>query len=127
MADIIEVEKNRTILISEDTTSDIIELDNTSILTHEIVRSEIIDVNNENEILTSSERGLPGKDGDKHYTHSQNVASATWNINHGLNKFPSVTVVDSGGSVVEGDVKFINNSNVEVIFSASFSGKAYCN
>jgi hypothetical protein len=65
--------------------------------------------------------------GDKNYVHTQGVAAAVWNINHGLNKKPSVTVVDSGGTEVEGDILHIDNNNVTITFSAAFSGEAYFN
>ena len=39
---------------------------------------------------------------DQTYTYTQNGSSHTWVITHNLNKFPSVTVIDSGDSVVVG-------------------------
>lgn len=48
-------------------------------------------------------------------------------INHGLSKYPSVTVIDSAGSEVIGDVEYIDTSSVKLLFSAPFSGKAICN
>ena len=46
------------------------------------------------------------KDGvyDKAYEYTQSTASDTWIINHNLNKYPSITVVDSGGNQVYVDV-----------------------
>lgn len=64
---------------------------------------------------------------DKHYTHNQNTASDVWIINHGLGKNPSVTVVDSAGTEVVGDIEHIDTNTVKIIFSAAFSGKAYFN
>lgn len=61
------------------------------------------------------------------YTHTQASASATWTITHNLNCFPSVTVVDSAGSVVVGDVVYISANVVSITFVASFGGKAYLN
>jgi hypothetical protein len=65
--------------------------------------------------------------GDLSYTHTQGVASSTWDVTHSLGKFPSITIVDSGGTTVEGDVTMIDINTVQIIFSASFSGKCYCN
>ena len=65
--------------------------------------------------LTSSRR----------YVFDQPVAALTWNITHPLGGFPSVTVVDSANNVVVGDVKYIDDENVELTFSGAFSGKAY--
>ena len=61
------------------------------------------------------------------YVHIQGVASEIWSINHNLNRPPSVTVVDSAGQVVLGNVIYIDNNNISVQFSAGFSGKAYLN
>lgn len=61
------------------------------------------------------------------YTHEQAIAAATWNITHNLNKYPSVTVVDSGGTVVSGNVTYIDNNTVELNFNAAFKGTAYLN
>lgn len=61
------------------------------------------------------------------YVHEQLVAATTWTINHTLNKYPSVTVVDSGGTMVYGEVNYVSDSQLTVSFSAAFSGKAYLN
>lgn len=65
--------------------------------------------------------------GDKTYVHIQSSAASVWQINHGLNKYPSVTVVDSAGSVVVGEVVYNNTNKVTITFIGSFSGKAYLN
>ena len=59
------------------------------------------------------------------YIHNQSSASSTWTITHNLGFFPAVSVVDSGGSVVEGDVSYISVNQVSIAFSSSFGGKAY--
>jgi len=61
------------------------------------------------------------------YTHTQTSASATWTITHNLNCFPSVTIVDSAGTVVIGDVSYTNANTLVVTFVAAFGGKAYLN
>ena len=65
--------------------------------------------------------------GDLTYVHTQNSASASWSVGHSLGKFPSVTVVDSGGNEVVGEVEHTDNNNAVLTFSAAFSGKAYFN
>lgn len=70
---------------------------------------------------------LPAVNTDKHYTHRQDVASDVWTIDHGLGKFPAVTVVDSCGNVVVGDVTYTSLNQLTVTFNAVFSGKAYLN
>lgn len=57
----------------------------------------------------------------------QMSASAAWVIAHYLNCFPSVTVVDSSGSTVEGDVKYVDGNSLTIHFAAAFAGVAYLN
>ena len=64
---------------------------------------------------------------DKTYVYTQTTSTDVWNIQHNLNKYPSVTVVDSGDSVVVGETVYIDNNNIQITFSSAFSGKAYCN
>tara|TARA_R110002051_G_scaffold6521_2_gene31484 strand:- start:2302 stop:3003 length:702 start_codon:yes stop_codon:yes gene_type:complete len=66
-------------------------------------------------------------DVDKHLVFTQGVAASSWAITHNLEKFPSVTVVDSSGNVVIGSITHTNNNSLTVSFSSSFSGKAYIN
>jgi hypothetical protein len=59
------------------------------------------------------------------FEFTQGVASAVWNINHNLDKYPSIMVVDSGGTVVVGQEQYIDKNNIVITFAAPFSGKAY--
>jgi len=61
----------------------------------------------------------------KRYTHTQSVASSSWTISHTLDGYPSVTVVDSAGTVVIGKVTYNSTSSVTVDFQGSFTGLAY--
>ena len=64
---------------------------------------------------------------DKTFVYNQATSSDVWEIEHNLDKYPSVTVVDSGGSVVVGEIVYINKNNVRIAFTSAFSGKAYLN
>ena len=61
------------------------------------------------------------------YVHDQAEASDRWNINHKMRKYPSVTVVDSTDTVVEGSVTYIDENNLAINFNGAFKGKAYLN
>lgn len=61
------------------------------------------------------------------YTHNQLATASVWTITHGMGKFPSVTVVDSGGSMVVGQVEYLDSNSLTVTFTAPFGGKAYLN
>lgn len=82
-------------------------------------------------VVEVADIGLPGPKGDVglsggHYVHTQSVPSASWTITHDLGYYPGgVSIVDSGGTKVYGDVTFISQSTLVVTFNAAFSGKAY--
>tara|TARA_R110002124_G_scaffold81998_2_gene215616 strand:- start:373 stop:1059 length:687 start_codon:yes stop_codon:yes gene_type:complete len=65
--------------------------------------------------------------GDKNFVFNQAVASATWNVQHNLNKFPSCTMALSTGQQGYGDVTFIDENNLTITFASAESGKAYIN
>lgn len=73
-------------------------------------------------------QGPPGSGGDANYVFNQSSPASTWTITHPLNKFPSVSIVDSSGRLVYGIVNYDSTSQVTVDFNGrSFSGKAYLN
>lgn len=64
---------------------------------------------------------------DKAFVYNQDTLSDTWNIEHNLNKFPSITIVDTGGNIVYGDYIYTDKNNVTLKFSLPISGKAFLN
>lgn len=81
------------------------------------------------------DQGLPGSQGLQgipglssieliSYNHLQPMPSETWVIEHPLSFNPVVTVIDSAGSVVYGDVSY-SGQTVTITFSSGFSGTAY--
>jgi hypothetical protein len=83
------------------------------------------------QVLTVGTQGpegpvVPGS-GDLHATHTQAVAAAVWTVIHNLGKRPAVTVVDSAGDVIEGNVAYLDSNRLTLNFSAAFSGSAFLN
>ena len=72
-------------------------------------------------VFTLSSQGAPT------FVFTQGAAATTWNIQHNLGKFPSVSVVNNNDIVINGGVTYIDNNNVQLNFSAGFAGKAYLN
>lgn len=70
---------------------------------------------------------LKGTGGDKHYVHKQETSSDTWEVTHGLGKEPAVTIVDSAGTEVIGEVEYVSLNKCILRFQAPFSGKAIFN
>lgn len=63
----------------------------------------------------------------QNFTYEQMTASAEWTVAHNLGRFPGVTVVDSSGNKVIGDVQYTSANSLVIRFSAPFSGTAYLN
>ena len=77
-------------------------------------------------VLGTGPRGEPGPSAQT-YIHDQQLASSDWYIFHELEKFPSVTIVDSSGNTVIGNVQYLDNMSIRLTFNAAFSGKVYLN
>jgi hypothetical protein len=82
-----------------------------------------VDVNAQVATVTFS----PAAGSDKNYVHSQLTPASTWDVAHNLGKRPAVSVVDSGGTQVEGDVDYIDDNHVQLNFGVPFGGAAYFN
>jgi len=65
--------------------------------------------------------------GDKNFIFTQGTAATEWNIEHNLNKFPSVSVVNNNNVLMYGETTYVDTNNLTINFSAGFSGKAYLN
>jgi len=59
------------------------------------------------------------------FTYTQGSPASTWNITHNLGYRPRVSVIDSGNSLVEGDISYPTVDTMVLTFSAAFSGVAY--
>lgn len=64
---------------------------------------------------------------DKNFVYVQHEPSNNWIIEHNLNKYPSVTIMDSANSIMIGDIKYINENKLEVNFTSSPTGTAVLN
>ena len=65
--------------------------------------------------------------GDKNFVFTQAAAKSVWVVPHNLNKFCAVSVVDTAGTIVYGDIEYDSLNQVTITFSASFSGQVFCN
>ena len=69
-------------------------------------------------------QGDPGPTGGN-YRHVQTLPEGVWLITHRLDFFPNITVVDSAGGVVEGEIDYIDRNTMRLRFSEPFAGEAY--
>jgi len=59
------------------------------------------------------------------FTFTQASPASTWTITHNLGYQPNISVVDSGGSQVEGETVWSSPNSLTITFSGAFSGVAY--
>ncbi len=64
---------------------------------------------------------------DSHFEFIQGVPATTWDITHNLDKFPSITVVDTADTTVIGSYEYVTKDRVVLNFSDAFAGKAFLN
>lgn len=64
---------------------------------------------------------------DKNWIYTQNIPNNVWSITHPLNKFPSISIKDSAGTNVYGEINYIDISTLTITFNSSFSGVAILN
>ena len=61
------------------------------------------------------------------YVHTQSISLSTWNITHTLDKYTNVTIYDSNDNVIEGEIIFISNTQLQIRFNESLTGKVVLN
>jgi hypothetical protein len=64
---------------------------------------------------------------DKNVVFTQPTPSTEWIINHNMDKFPSVSVVNNNNILMYGNTTYVDTNNLIITFTAGFSGKAYLN
>lgn len=71
-------------------------------------------------------QGPPGVGSDRNFTQTFTPTTSV-TANHNMGKYPSVTVIDSAGDEVEGDVVYLSTNSLIVNFSSAFSGTIILN
>ncbi len=59
------------------------------------------------------------------YSYTQSVPEAVWVVQHNLNRFPAVTVIDDAGDEVEMDVRYVDANTLTLTAAGALSGVAY--
>lgn len=88
----------------------------------------VADARNYQQILTNSTiMENSSSTPDKAFVYEQNEASNVWKIEHGMDKYPSVSIVDNEDCLMIGDVHYVDKNNIEITFGTDFAGKVYLN
>ena len=64
---------------------------------------------------------------DKNYIHEQTTSATQWIVIHNLNKFPAVTIINSGQKEIIGEIQYLDLNTLVVAFDYSLTGKVICN
>lgn len=59
------------------------------------------------------------------FIYTQVTPSLMWNINHNLNKVPSVFAEDPEGNDINGVIEIVDNNNLRILFNTPVAGRAY--
>lgn len=54
--------------------------------------------------------------GSLYHEHNQTILASTWSINHNLNRYPNITILDTLSNKIEGDISYIDKNNVLIHF-----------
>lgn len=65
--------------------------------------------------------------GDATRSFTFNTPNTTWNVYHGMGKRPSVSVVDTNGNAIDGQVVYNSDNQITVYFSPAVAGTVYLN
>ena len=91
----------------------------------EATRRALFDLRRQIEAIPDGGGGGGGDPGAVSYVHNQGIVASVWSIVHDLGWFPNVTVIDSSGRTVEGDLQHLSSVALRLTFSGAFTGVAY--
>jgi len=87
-----------------------------------------VDAINAQELTTLAQvQTIVSQIGSSTFIYTSGGAFLTWNISHNLGRYPSVTVVDLIGNVVNCSIQYVDANTINVSFTSAFNGKAYIN
>lgn len=85
--------------------------------------AEVI-VNNENRTIRVNV-DPQGVDSATTFVYSTPHPMSSWEIDHNMNKYPSVMLVDQDNNVIGADIKYINKNKIVVNLSEAICGRAF--
>ena len=93
------------------------------------IRTTLVPALNEYTVVCAGPGATGGGGGsDAYYVYDGTGTPATsWTVTHNLGKFPSVSVVDTGGNWLLPDVHYVNTNQLTVSLASPTTGKAYMN
>lgn len=96
-----------------------------TVIINGVANSAIVVKEKNNSVVVTGVIGGVGLDAN--FVFVQTTPAATWVVNHNLNKYCSVTIVDSADNTVFGEVLYNSLNQVTLTFAGAFSGEAFFN
>ena len=87
--------------------------------------SDTADVVVNNQARTIAVNVDPDLFANKYYVYQTNQPMSDWDINHSLNKFPNITLVDNFNNVIMGTIRYIDLNHIHVSFTEPICGRAF--
>ena len=82
--------------------------------------------NNQDYFISLLQYDTAATAGDKNFTELVSL-STTWTVNHNLNKFPAVSILDTAGTEIYGQIEYVSLTQVVITFVVPVSGRVTCN
>lgn len=73
------------------------------------------------------DQGPPGPAGGDTFQFEAPTAITLWHIVHNLGRYPSVTVIDTASTEIEGGVTYVDDNTIDIEFTYAQAGTAYLN
>ena len=89
------------------------------------IRIPLVQINGRIRELPSQDK-FPNKSIDS-FVFEQITPSSIWEIEHNLNKFPSISIVQEDGTEVYGLKTYTSSNKIILSFSKPIKGKAFLN
>jgi len=79
------------------------------------------------ELLELMRQYLNSPSVDLNMVYVQATPATVWEIQHNFHKYPSVSIIDDDGQIMEGQVDYVDTDNLAITFSEPVSGRATIN
>ena len=62
---------------------------------------------------------------NNYFVYQTDQPMSNWDINHGLNKYPNINLVDNTNSAIMGDIHYVDLNHIVVSFTEPICGRAF--
>jgi hypothetical protein len=85
------------------------------------------DLSHNHDGVYATESRVDAIEEDKNYVHTQSTPSTQWVINHNMNKFPNVAIIDENNNTIWTEVVYNDLNTITINFNSAMSGTVTLN